>query len=49
VLLTGIALGGSFGVGTVAYALSIGPLVQFFLPRLTVGEPAPRSSAWSEA
>ncbi len=49
VLLTGVALGGSFGVGTVAYALSIGPLVQFFLPRLTVGEPAPRSSAWSEA
>lgn len=31
VLLTGIALGGSFGVGTVAYALSIGPLAQFFL------------------
>lgn len=36
VLLTGIALGGNFGIGTIAYALSIGPLVQFFLPRLTV-------------
>jgi uncharacterized membrane protein YczE len=31
VLVTGILLGGSFGVGTVAYALSIGPLAQFFL------------------
>ncbi|MBF4161434.1 membrane protein YczE [Nocardioides acrostichi] len=28
----GIALGGAFGVGTVVYALSIGPLVQWFLP-----------------
>ncbi|MEV7124163.1 YczE/YyaS/YitT family protein [Kitasatospora griseola] len=36
VLAAGIALGGTFGVGTVAYALAIGPLVQFFLPRLTV-------------
>ncbi|MFD8483789.1 YitT family protein [Kitasatospora sp. NPDC059673] len=40
VLAAGIALGGTFGVGTVAYALAIGPLVQFFLPRLTVPEPA---------
>lgn len=39
VLISGIVLGGSFGVGTVAYALAIGPLVQFFLPRLSV---APR-------
>lgn len=31
VLATGTALGGSFGVGTVAYALSIGPLAQVFL------------------
>jgi uncharacterized membrane protein YczE len=31
VLLTGVALGGSFGVGTIAYALSIGPLTQVFL------------------
>ncbi|BAJ31512.1 membrane protein YczE [Kitasatospora setae] len=36
VLTAGIALGGTFGVGTVAYALAIGPLVQFLLPRLTV-------------
>ncbi len=33
-LIVGVALGGSVGVGTVAYALAIGPLVHFFLPRL---------------
>ncbi|WP_240965341.1 membrane protein YczE [Streptomyces zingiberis] len=31
VLATGFALGGALGVGTVAYALAIGPLAQFFL------------------
>ncbi|MFI0983135.1 YitT family protein [Streptomyces sp. NPDC021093] len=31
VVATGFALGGSVGVGTVLYALSIGPLTQFFL------------------
>jgi uncharacterized membrane protein YczE len=31
VLSVGFALGGSVGVGTVAYALAIGPLAQFFL------------------
>ena len=36
VLAAGIGLGGSFGVGTVAYALLIGPLTQILLPRLTV-------------
>lgn len=35
-LAIGFALGGSVGVGTVAYALAIGPLVQWALPRLTV-------------
>src|SRR5919199_643599 len=39
VLLAGAALGGTVGVGTVVYALSIGPLVHAVLPRLTV--PAP--------
>jgi uncharacterized membrane protein YczE len=34
VLVVGVALGGSVGVGTVAYALAIGPLVHLFLPRL---------------
>ena len=37
-LATGWLLGGSVGLGTVAFAVTIGPLVQFFLPRLTVGD-----------
>ena len=32
VLVTGLLLGGSFGAGTVIYALAIGPLVQRVLP-----------------
>jgi uncharacterized membrane protein YczE len=36
VLAIGIALGGTVGAGTVAYALSIGPLTHVLLPRLTV-------------
>ncbi len=36
VLVIGVILGGTVGVGTVAYALAIGPLVAFFLPRLTL-------------
>jgi uncharacterized membrane protein YczE len=36
VLGVGWLLGGPVGVGTVLYAVTIGPLVQFFLPRLTV-------------
>lgn len=32
VLAIGWMLGGTFGVGTVAFALFIGPIVQFFLP-----------------
>ncbi|GEO90516.1 membrane protein [Aeromicrobium flavum] len=32
VLVTGFLLGGTVGVGTVIYALTIGPLVQLFLP-----------------
>lgn len=43
VVAAGWALGGTVGVGTVAYALAIGPLVQVFLPRLTV--PAAARSA----
>src|ERR687885_1166958 len=39
VLIAGAALGGTVGVGTVVYALSIGPIVHAVLPRLTV--PAP--------
>ena len=36
VVATGWLLGGTLGVVTVLYALSIGPLVHVLLPRLTV-------------
>jgi uncharacterized membrane protein YczE len=40
-LLAGWVLGGNVGVGTVAFAFSIGPLGQFFLGRMHLGaEPA---------
>ena len=38
VLAVGWALGGTVGVGTVVYALSIGPLAHFFIPLLTIDE-----------
>ena len=38
VLLAGWLLGGTVGIGTVLYALSIGPLVHYLLPRLSVVE-----------
>ena len=38
VLATGWLLGGTIGVGTVLYAVSIGPLVHALLPPLTVPE-----------
>jgi len=36
VLVVGWFLGGQVGVGTVAFAVLIGPLVQALLPRLTM-------------
>jgi len=36
VVAVGALLGGKVGVGTIAYALAIGPLAQFFLPMLTI-------------
>lgn len=36
VLVTGIALGGSVGIGTLWFAVSIGPLVGAVLPRLSI-------------
>ncbi|SCE67516.1 Uncharacterized membrane protein YczE [Micromonospora matsumotoense] len=36
VLALGWLLGGTVGIGTVAYALGIGPLAQFFIPRFAV-------------
>lgn len=41
VLAIGWALGGTVGVGTVLFAVSIGPLVHVFLPRLTVDHASP--------
>ena len=40
VLVAGFALGGTIGLGTVVYALSIGPLLHLMLPALTLREPA---------
>ncbi len=34
VLVAGVILGGSVGLGTVTFMFGIGPVVQFFLPRL---------------
>lgn len=48
VLVVGVLLGGSIGLGTAAFALGIGPLVQVFLPRLTMYEsPVTATSATS--
>lgn len=44
VLALGIVLGGSYGIGTVLYALGIGPLVQQLMPLLSVRRPAEGSS-----
>ena len=41
VLLTGWLLGGTVGVGTVLYALSIGPLAHVFVPLFARGRPTP--------
>lgn len=45
VLIAGILLGGTFGVGTIAFALLIGPIVQFFLPRWSIDTGRPED-AW---
>lgn len=55
VLALGWALGGTVGVGTVAYALAIGPLVHRLLPLLAVPDPDPAAgdrapdTAWGTA
>jgi uncharacterized membrane protein YczE len=45
VLTIGWILGGTFGLGTIVFALAIGPLVQFFLPRWDIS-PHPVPDAW---
>jgi uncharacterized membrane protein YczE len=44
VVLIGWALGGTFGVVTVVYALAVGPLVHLLLPPLTVRLPTPAAT-----
>ncbi len=41
VLALGWLLGGTAGVGTIVFAISIGPLVHVILPRLSIREPRP--------
>ncbi len=36
VLVAGIALGGTFGIGTIVFAAAIGPLAQVFIPFFTL-------------
>ena len=44
VVATGFSLGGTVGIGTVLYALSIGPLAQFFLRVFAVPSASARST-----
>jgi uncharacterized membrane protein YczE len=44
VLATGWLLGGTVGVGTVLYALAIGPLAHVFIPLFSHGRPAPEGA-----
>ncbi len=44
VLVIGVLLGGTFGIGTIIYALLMGPLVQVFLPRWTIDTGRPEDS-----
>jgi uncharacterized membrane protein YczE len=41
VVVLGVLLGGSIGVGTAAFALAIGPTVQWFMPRFALRPPQP--------
>ncbi|MFF8609116.1 YitT family protein [Streptomyces sp. NPDC015346] len=49
VVAAGFLLGGTVGVGTVLYALAIGPLAQFFLRRFAVPERAGSSTVVASA
>jgi uncharacterized membrane protein YczE len=49
VLAVGWLLGGTLGVGTVLYAVAIGPLAHWFIPRLTVPLNRPTASAATSA
>jgi uncharacterized membrane protein YczE len=42
VLVAGALLGGTIGIGTLVYAVSIGPLAHVFVPAFTVRTPLPQ-------
>lgn len=44
VVISGFLLGGTVGVGTLVFALSIGPLAQVFLPLFSVSGPFPEAA-----
>jgi uncharacterized membrane protein YczE len=44
VLAIGFALGGTLGLGTIVYAVSIGPLLQLLLPAFTIKQPVPTTA-----
>jgi uncharacterized membrane protein YczE len=44
VLVTGWLLGGTVGIGTLVYALSIGPLAHVFIPLFARGRPTPEGA-----
>jgi uncharacterized membrane protein YczE len=44
VLGTGWLMGGTVGIGTIAYALSIGPLAHVFVPLFARGRPTPQDA-----
>ena len=52
VLVVGFALGGTLGLGTALYALAVGPLLQIFLPMVTVsmepGAPKRRDDVYGD-
>ena len=45
VLVVGFALGGTVGIGTVVYAVAIGPIAHLLLPLVTVATDAPGTRA----
>lgn len=45
VLVLGWMLGGTIGIGTVLYAMSNGPLMQFFMPMFEIRKPEPVAPA----
>ena len=49
VLAVGFLLGGSVGVGTVVYAVAIGPIVQVLLPKFMVPERVPAAAGTAPA